>query len=84
MYFLLMIIMLLTGTENRADDEGRQEVAVEKETGGSYVVSFSLFTLINKFNFLYPAKLLWNFSKTYETFILEVSPPLSFPFTMES
>ncbi|GFR78747.1 hypothetical protein ElyMa_005857400, partial [Elysia marginata] len=32
----------IDGTENRADDEGRQEVAVEKETGGSYVVSIVL------------------------------------------
>ncbi|BFZ01869.1 hypothetical protein BsWGS_04908 [Bradybaena similaris] len=29
----------IDGTENRADDEGRQEVAVEKETGGSYVIT---------------------------------------------
>lgn len=30
--------MSVSGTENPADDESRQEVAVEKETGGSYVV----------------------------------------------
>ncbi|CAL1539657.1 unnamed protein product [Lymnaea stagnalis] len=29
----------IDGTENRADDEGRQQVAVEKETGGSYVIT---------------------------------------------
>uniref|UniRef100_A0A0B7A0W1 Dyp-type peroxidase C-terminal domain-containing protein n=1 Tax=Arion vulgaris TaxID=1028688 RepID=A0A0B7A0W1_9EUPU len=29
----------IDGTENRADDEGRQEVAVEKGTGGSYVIT---------------------------------------------
>ena len=32
-----------TGTENPADEEHRQQVAVEKATGGSYVVSFHLF-----------------------------------------
>jgi len=29
----------IDGTENRADDEGREEVAVEKTTGGSYVIT---------------------------------------------
>ncbi|KAK0052740.1 deferrochelatase/peroxidase YfeX [Biomphalaria pfeifferi] len=29
----------IDGTENRADDEGRQLIAVEKETGGSYVIT---------------------------------------------
>ncbi|XP_013411842.1 uncharacterized protein LOC106174718 [Lingula anatina] len=29
----------IDGTENPADDESRQEVAVEKETGGSYVIT---------------------------------------------
>ncbi|ESO98284.1 hypothetical protein LOTGIDRAFT_114599, partial [Lottia gigantea] len=29
----------IDGTENRADEEGRQETAVEKETGGSYVIT---------------------------------------------
>jgi hypothetical protein len=29
----------LSGTENPADEDSRQSVAVEKETGGSYVVS---------------------------------------------
>jgi len=29
----------IDGTENRADDEGREEVAVEKDTGGSYVIT---------------------------------------------
>ena len=30
----------MTGTENAADDDDRQAIAVEKETGGSYVVSY--------------------------------------------
>ncbi|XP_055871840.1 dye-decolorizing peroxidase YfeX-like isoform X2 [Biomphalaria glabrata] len=29
----------IDGTENRVDDEGRQLIAVEKETGGSYVIT---------------------------------------------
>lgn len=29
----------IDGTENAADDESRQEIAVEKETGGSYVIT---------------------------------------------
>jgi len=29
----------IDGTENRADDEGRQAVAVDKSTGGSYVIT---------------------------------------------
>ncbi|KAH9492942.1 hypothetical protein Btru_023895 [Bulinus truncatus] len=29
----------IDGTENRADDEGRELIAVEKETGGSYVIT---------------------------------------------
>ena len=31
----------VAGTENAADEDSRQEIAVEKETGGSYVVRVS-------------------------------------------
>lgn len=31
----------VAGTENAADEDSRQEIAVEKDTGGSYVVRVS-------------------------------------------
>ncbi len=32
-------LVTFSGTENAADDDDRKEIAVEKATGGSYVVS---------------------------------------------
>ena len=32
-------MFVILGTENAADDDDRRNIAVEKETGGSYVVS---------------------------------------------
>jgi hypothetical protein len=34
----VVILIVYQGTENAADDESREQIAVEKETGGSYVV----------------------------------------------
>ena len=39
MLILTYLAYLISGTENPADDESRERVAVEKETGGSYVVN---------------------------------------------
>lgn len=38
------------GTENAADEESRQNIAVDKETGGSYVVSEVSGELKSSFN----------------------------------
>ena len=38
---------VFTGTENAADDDDRKKIAVEPETGGSYVVSLN--GLVDKF-----------------------------------
>ena len=39
MVIFILMAFLISGTENPADDESRERVAVEKETGGSYVVN---------------------------------------------
>ena len=36
--FSVSVFLYVTGTENAADEDDRREIAVEKETGGSYVV----------------------------------------------
>ena len=39
--YLISFFIRNSGTENAADDDDRKEIAVEKQTGGSYVVSAS-------------------------------------------
>ena len=42
MFIFILMALFISGTENPADDESRERVAVEKETGGSYVVNVLL------------------------------------------
>ena len=42
-YLYTYMALFISGTENPADDESRERVAVEKETGGSYVVNIFFF-----------------------------------------
>ena len=53
---------MFLGTENAADEESRQKIAVEKETGGSYVVK-NLFFYFNSIYeaFLSISTLIWTY-----------------------